>query len=167
MTWPHGRKNPEKGTKRRVAVKNPKTRQMAYLDFCDHIANGFSRSSWRFRGPSTGSKAGESCTFEAMEGYMKDTKEFDPELMRKAVCDGLFLWERRISDAAIGANKAANIAGMQMFMRNVFGWDRPDSAEPAHITEAMAHFSRIAAFLKYSSGKISASGRAPSIGHNT
>lgn len=166
MTWPHGRKSAPKGSKRALRVKDADARQVVYKDFCNHIANGFSKSSWRFRGSLSGPGKGIVCSHETMESYIKDTKEFDPNLLKAAVSDGLFLWEKRISDAAIGKNREANIAGMQMFMRNVFKWDKAEAADPLHINAAMEHFAKISSFLRSSGSKYAAAGRTPSIDHN-
>lgn len=133
-----------------MALKDQDLRQDAYLDYCNHRAQGHSKRSWRYRGVYKGKLVG--CTWETMEKYMRDEGEFDPAFMKMAECDGLYKWEKNVADAALGVNKNANIAGIQMIMRNMFYWDRPDVRGDSEMADAMTHFSNLTTFLKNNAG---------------
>lgn len=109
------------GNKYNQALKDPEMRQKAYQSFCDHIAKGKMVKSWWFEDGDC------SCTWETLYKYIKDTKEFDPVKKELASSKGLNHWESVIEDAAIGKNDKANVAALQMLMRNKFGWDKDES----------------------------------------
>ncbi len=109
------------GNKNRVALKDPKIRQKAYQSFCDHIAKGKMVKSWWYQDEDC------SCTWETLYKYIKDTTEFDPLKKELAHSMGLQHWESVIEDAGTGKNEKANVAALQMLMRNKFGWDKDES----------------------------------------
>lgn len=113
---PEGNKN---GTK----LKEPEVRQMAYAQYCDHLAKGKSKRSFVFKHPQF------SCTWETMEKYIKDEIEFDPLQKKIAEAHGFGVWEEVVEDSAIGKNKKANTASLQMLMRNKFDWDKVTDKE--------------------------------------
>ena len=110
------------GNKHGLKLKSPEIRQLAYKQYCEHLAKGKTKRSWRFRHPE------HSCTWETMEKYIKDETEFDPIHKEEALADGLYLWEEVVEESAKGINKDANTASLQMIMRNKFGWDKEDKS---------------------------------------
>ena len=93
----------------------------AYAQYCAHIASGQPKKAWCFRHPTL------SLTWETMEKYIKNEPNlFDPLHKRMAEADGLKLWFSYLADSARGKNKDANVASMQIILRNMFMWDRPD-----------------------------------------
>ena len=101
-----------------TAVKDPELRQRVYQEYCEHLAKGKSKRSWRSHIP------GVHCTWQTIERYLEDELEFDPIKKEIAEADGYSLWEDVVADSAIGRNKDANTASLQMLMRNKYGWDR-------------------------------------------
>jgi len=113
-----------KGNKNRVALKDPEIRQIAYHQYCDHIASGFSKMSWRFRHADY---PDYNCTWETMDKYMADNPiEFPPIHFQKAMTDSFQHWEKVIAEGATGENPDVNPACLQMIMRNRFKWDKID-----------------------------------------
>jgi|SRR5665213_3208562 len=114
----------QKGNKNRVALKTADVRQMAYDQYCAHLAKGKSKKSWVFR-------HGEiTCTWETMDKYLENEVEFPPIKKRMAEAEGLKRWEQVVEDTADGTNRRANVAALQMLMRNKFGWDKPSVDNP-------------------------------------
>jgi hypothetical protein len=109
------------GNKHGLALKDPIIRQKAYESLCNHIAKGKSIRSWWYEDDNC------SCTWETMYKYIKDTNEFDSIKKEIAHCKGLALWETIVEEAGIGKNDKANVACLQMIMRNKFGWDKDES----------------------------------------
>jgi len=112
MAAPKGNQN---GTK----IKNPNLRQLAYDQYCDHLAKGKSKKSWHFEHPEL------TCCWKTMEKYIKDEIEFPPIKKEIAEAKGFYHWENVVEEAAIGTNEKANVAALQMLMRNKYGWDKP------------------------------------------
>lgn len=110
------------GNQRGVILKDPAIRQIAYKDFCQHIADGYPQECWSFH------KDGHRCSWMTMLTYIKnDTcSEFDPllkeqahaEAYKKLYGEGLTLMK--------GGYKNGSPVVWQTIMRNVnrrFGWD--------------------------------------------
>jgi hypothetical protein len=112
-----------KGNKYGLKLKDPDIRQIAYDDYCAHLAKGKSKRSWCFEHKDL------TCTWETMEKYLKDETEFDPIKKHVAHTKGFKRWEGVVEDAAEGINKDANTASLQMLMRNKYGWDKNDNKE--------------------------------------
>jgi hypothetical protein len=111
------------GNKSGIKLKDPEIRQLAYQQFCDHIAHGLSKKSWYFIHPSL------SCTYETIEKYIKDEVEFDPIHKKIAEAKGFGYWEGVVHSSATGQNKDANTASLQMVMRNKFDWDKVEKED--------------------------------------
>lgn len=116
-----------KGNKNRVALKEPEIRQIAFKQYCDHIASGKAKQSWRFRHPDY---PNYFCTWETMDTYIKENNAEFPSIQREAaLIDGYYHWEQIVADSATGVNEKANTASLQMIMRNKFKWDKQEVAE--------------------------------------
>lgn len=102
-------------------LKDSEVRQLAYKQYCEHIARGKSKKSWCFDHPQL------RCTWNTMEKYIKDDKEFDPLQKEIAESQGYAHWESVVEDSATGKNQKANTASLQMLMRNKFGWDKHEN----------------------------------------
>jgi len=112
---PLGSKNAEK-------LKTDELKAEAYQQYCAHLAKGKNKRTWRFRHPT-----GISVTWETMEKYIKeDPIKFDPIHKEIAYIDGYAVWEEICDGSAIGTNRNANTASLQMVMRNKFGWDKKE-----------------------------------------
>ena len=119
-------------------LDTPELRQLAYLDYCDHIASGLSKDCWVFNHPDI------DLTSETMERYIKDFRfEFDPDKKRIAQAKALKYWELVVHDSALGKNKDSNTAALQMLMRNKFGWDRRDAPITTDITTIEDNFTAL------------------------
>ena len=103
-----------------VKLKDPDIRQIAYEQYCSHLAAGNGKKSWCFEHPEF------SCTYKTMDKYIKDEVEFLPLKKELAEIKGYGVWERLAQDTAKGSNKDANVAALQMLMRNKYKWDRHD-----------------------------------------
>lgn len=49
--------------------------------------------------------------------------------MVEAEAERYKLWFTNVSESALGTNKDANTASLQMIMRNMFGWDKRSSVD--------------------------------------
>jgi hypothetical protein len=114
------------GNKHGVKLKDPKIRQQAYMQYCQHLANGKSKKSWCFEHPEL------TCTWETMESYLQDMAEFDPIHKKVAETKGFARWEKVVEDSAEGFNQDANTASLQMLMRNKYGWDKEKAGSNEH-----------------------------------
>jgi hypothetical protein len=126
------------GNQNGVKIKSPELRQQAYESYCSHIAKGKVKKSWYFEHPSA------SLTWETMEKYISQNEvEFDPIKKKVAEAKGLMLWEGKVEEAALGDNKDASIPGLQMVMRNKFGWDKIEHTESASTEEYKGNHNRL------------------------
>lgn len=124
----------QKGNQFGVKLKDPELRQMAYMSYCDWIAEGKSQASFAF-------KHGEhKCVSKTIESYIKKyPDEFLPIHKEYAIAKGMQKWEKIVEDSACGLNKEANTASLQMLMRNKFGWDKPDKEPVKEDTQLDNH----------------------------
>lgn len=111
------------GNRNGIKLKDSEIRQLAYTQYCEHLAKGKSKRSWYFKHPQL------SCTWETIEKYLLDEIEFDPIHKKIAEAQGFGFWEGVVEDSAIGKNQAANTASLQMVMRNKFSWDKESGRE--------------------------------------
>lgn len=105
------------GNQNRVALKTNELRHEAYKQYCEHIAQGKSKRSWVFKHPEF------TCCSKTFDKYLQDEIEFPTIHMEVAEAEGYGYWEDIVSDSAVGKNKEANTASLQMLMRNKFQWD--------------------------------------------
>lgn len=117
---------PPPGNKRGTKLKDPDVRQEAYKSYCEHLAKGKSKRSWFFEHPEL------TCTYQTMEDYIKDEREFSPIHMQTAMSKGYARWEQIVEDGAEGINQNVNPACLQMVMRNKFGWDKQREGNSEH-----------------------------------
>lgn len=93
----------------------------AYKQYCEHIAKGYPRKAWRFRHPDV------SITWNTIEKYIKEEPEvFDPIKKEVAAADSLQYWFSYLADSAKGENQKANVASLQIILRNMHAWDAKD-----------------------------------------
>lgn len=111
-----------------TALKDPDMRKRAYKSFCDHRAKGKAVKSWFFEEDNC------SCTWETLYKYIKDDVEFDPLQLKAAEAKGYNYWESVVEASAVGTNKEANTASLQMLMRNKYGWDKDQKNSNSGIT---------------------------------
>lgn len=109
-----------KGNQNAIKLRDPEVRQEAYRQYCDHLSKGNSKKSFVFEHPSL------RCTSELIEKLIKDEEEFDPLEKQIAEAKGYYVWEQRVIDHVLG-DKSINTAALNMWMRNRFGWDKPES----------------------------------------
>lgn len=127
-----------KGNKSGIALKDKEIRKIAFKEYCDHIASGRSKKTWRFRNPLY---KDYHCCWRTMERYMKENPtEFQLIHREKAEIDGYYYWETVVADSAVGNNEKANTASLQMIMRNKFGWDKKEENTAEEIKEKLDHF---------------------------
>jgi hypothetical protein len=106
-------------------LDTPELMEYAYKSYCAHLATGKSKMSWNLKTPV-------KLTWQTMETYIKENptvfKAIDKEI---AWSDGFGVWENVVEESAIGKNKDANTASLQMLMRNKYGWDKKDQSNDA------------------------------------
>ena len=113
-----------KGNQNGVKLKDPAVRQLAYKQYCAWLALGKSWLSFTFVHEFL------MCTGETIESYIKlYPDEFPPIQKEIAFKQGYAKWEEITEDSAIGKNKDANTASLQMVMRNKFKWDKKTDEE--------------------------------------
>jgi hypothetical protein len=130
------------GNKWGVGIKDVNERQTAYQSYCDHIASGRSKDSWFY----DNSESGGHCTWQTMEKWIKDSDEFNPFVKSKAEALCYKFFEKHLLDSITGANTKVNIAGLQMAMRNKFGWDRQERRD-FNTPEVLASYERVMLLL--------------------
>jgi hypothetical protein len=131
-------------------LDTPELRKWAYESYCAHLAKGKSKKSWNLKTPVT-------LTWETMEKYIKDDpNEFDPTHKELAISDGFAIWEQVVEDSAIGKNKEANTASLQMLMRNKFSWDKRDETleDKANETFLQAHDRLMNQLVRHQKGNL-------------
>lgn len=113
-----------KGNTNGLKLKDPDVRKEAYKQFCEWLSKGKSPRSFTFE------KEALRCTGQTIDSYIKeDPIEFPPIHRQMALCKGYARWEQVVEDSAIGINKEANTASLQMLMRNKFDWDKKEPDE--------------------------------------
>jgi hypothetical protein len=123
-------------------------RQDAYNSFCEHIAEGKDQRSWHY------DVDGDTLTYVTMLTWLKENPdEFNP--LKKSIAESISYgkWEAIVTESAKGQNTKANVATLQMVMRNKFGWDRrkEDQEQPADQLQA---FKEVMAVLAYRQGSV-------------
>jgi len=121
------KRGPGSGNKNGLKLKDPSIRQLAYAQYCEHLAKGKSKKSWYFEHPEF------RCTWETIEKYLDDDIEFDPLHKKIAEAKGFAYWEGVVEDSATGKNKDANTASIQMLMRNKYAWDKPSAIKEVSV----------------------------------
>ncbi len=114
------------GNKYAVKLVTTELKMEAYLDYCDHVSQGNSKDTWFYE------KDGALlCSYKTMETYMREEPEVFPSIhMERAKALSKRAWESRGLQMMDG-KRHSEPALYQMFMRNKFGWDRPDRSEAA------------------------------------
>lgn len=111
------------GNKYAAVFDNDEALKEAYESYCAHLAKGKHKKSWCYE------KKGYACTWFTMEKYISESKVLDPIQKEMAISKGLHIWEGICEESAVGKNKKANTASLQMVMRNKFGWDKENKKE--------------------------------------
>lgn len=113
------------GNQNGLALKDPGMRQRAFQQLCEHLAKGKSLRSWYFE------EGDHMCCYATMLSYIdRNPAEFASIKKTVAEIKGFNYWESVCEDAATGVNEKANIAGLQMLMRNKYKWDaKEDKSE--------------------------------------
>lgn len=137
----YGKNGAPMGNKNGLKLKAPEIRQLAYMQYCDHLAKGKSKRSFYFDHPQL------RCTWETLEKYLSDEVEFDPIHKRIAEAKGFGHWENILEDSATGKNPNANTASLQMIMRNKFSWDKSSEKEETASPEILKNFEMLMAQL--------------------
>lgn len=125
-----------------AGIKDVAERQAAYQSYCDHIAGGHAKDSWFYDNPDSGGH----CTWQTMEKWIKENNEFNPFIKSKAEALCYKFFEKHLIDSITGVNTKVNIAGLQMAMRNKFGWDRQERRE-LNSPEVLASYERVMLLL--------------------
>ena len=128
----------KKGNKNGTVLKDEQIRQIAFKEYCDHIASGRSKLTWRFRNPAY---QDFHCCWRTMERYIKENPlEFQAIHRERAEVDSYYHWESVVAASATGENEKANTASLQMIMRNRFSWDKKEEAAAEEIKEKLDNF---------------------------
>ena len=104
-------------------LKTDELKKEAYRQYCQHIAEGYPKKAWCLRHPDI------TLTWETMEKYIKEEPGvFDPIQKSASQADSLKLAFQHLWDSARGKNKDANVAALQIILRNMHCWDAKDPA---------------------------------------
>lgn len=97
----------------------------AFNSYCLHIEKGSTKESWYFE------KDGKSiCTHQTIEKYIDSRSDvLCSSQYNSSVAKGIKRWSGVVADSAQGVNRKANTASLQMYMRNVYGWDTKGDVE--------------------------------------
>ena len=123
-------------------IKDPNERQIAYESYCEHIAKGKFKQSWRYVNEKTNSH----WTYKTIEKWIKEANEFSIEKMQVAEAAGFEHFEKMLLDSCSGANTKANTATLQMVMRSKYGWDKAEKRE-INTPEILASYERVMLML--------------------
>lgn len=106
---------------------NPEQKQLAFKQYCNHIASGLSKEAWYYEDSKDENL---SLTHKTMESYIKnDPEAFPTSQLENAYSKSRAFFEKIGIDIMTGANPKGNPATFQIFMRNKFGWDRDHSKD--------------------------------------
>jgi len=131
MAPPIGNQNAKK-------LKTPELRALAYQQYCEHLAQGKDKKCWYFEHPEV------TLLWETMEKYIReDPVEFDPIKKKVAEAKGFGYWESVVHDSAVGKNKDANTASLQMVMRNKYQWNSQDARRDGYDENLLAQFNML------------------------
>jgi hypothetical protein len=111
-----------KGNDYALKLKDPEVKQEAYRQYCEVIASGMPKETFKFKHPTI------SLTSETMDKYIKESPEdFDPILMQAARADRYRYWMTEGLMLMRGKYRGGSPVVWQTIMRNIFkdiGWDR-------------------------------------------
>jgi hypothetical protein len=112
----------EKGNQVAKKLPTDELKQDAYAQYCAHIAKGYPKKAWCFEHPTL------TLTWETMEKYIKNEPDvFDSSQKKVAESKSLNHWFSYLSASATGANQKANVASLQIILRNMHAWDKADN----------------------------------------
>ncbi len=101
---------------------NPLQKQLAFKQYCEHIASGLSKEAWSYQDPNDKNL---SICFDTIESYInKDPDAFPTSKLKEAYAQSRKFFEQTGLDMMTGANCKGSAAIFQIFMRNKFGWDK-------------------------------------------
>lgn len=108
-----------------VKLRNPDLIKEAFFSYCEHLKSGYPKEAWVFK------KEGKPlCSYQTIEKYIEEMPDdFKTIHMVEAEAERYKLWFTNVSESALGTNKDANTASLQMIMRNMFGWDKRSSVD--------------------------------------
>jgi hypothetical protein len=109
-------------------LKTKEVKEKVYKDYCNHIATGAAHKSWKYE------KNDLILTWETIEKYISEDKDFDPLHKQLAIAKSLAVWEKRGIDMMLGRIEKCQPAIYQMFMRNKFGWDKQNKEQQTENT---------------------------------
>lgn len=110
-----------KNNKFALKLKTPDLKKEAYRQYCQWIAEGWSKEAFVFDHPSI------SISYKSMENYIRTNPEDFPPLHKEiAEAKSYAHWEKLGYQMMIGEIKNSQPAIYQMMMRNKFGWDKED-----------------------------------------
>lgn len=113
-------KKDESRTPQFQALDNPKDRQKVFKAFCAWLASGKMKKSFYYEDDKI------SVSWQPIRRYMKlFPEDMPPEPLEIAKAKGIGYWEEEVAKAAVGKNRHANPACLQMILRNKCGWDKP------------------------------------------
>ena len=110
------------GNKYGTKLKSPDHRQQAYLQYCAHLAAGYSKKSWCYRHATDISK---SLTYLTMERYIEESPtEFNPILIEMAISEGMKWFEDQGRLLMQCRYKNGSPEVWKTCMRNKYNWDK-------------------------------------------
>lgn len=121
----------QKGNKNGIKLKDPSIRQQAYHSYCDWLASGMPKEAWYF------DREKHLCVSDTIEKYIRDNPlEFPPIHITIANKKRYLHWINKGIDMLDGKQEKCQPAIYQMFMRNMFGWDK-EAQNKAESTEPL------------------------------
>lgn len=111
----------ELGNQYAVKLKDLETKIKVYEDYCKHIAKGKDKTRWYYEDEEI------SLVYETLTHYFENEPEvFETIKRKKSENKGFQKWEQYCEDAALGEKKDYSIPGLNMLMRNKYGWDKEE-----------------------------------------
>jgi hypothetical protein len=131
---------PKPGSQYALKLTTHELKAEAFRQYCAHIAKGYPKKAWCFEHPTL------TLTWETMERYIKDEPDiFDSTQKKIAESKSLNHWFSFLAASATGQNQKANVASLQIILRNMHAWDKSDHRHDENSTEIASNQEKIIA----------------------
>lgn len=111
------------GNKFALNLKTPEKRRQVFEHFCQWIAQGNPKNGWFYEDDEV------TLSWKSLDNYLRNyPEEFTQEEVEISRSKGLMKWVKEGRQILFQEVKG-DVAMYQMFMRNLYKWDRPDKSE--------------------------------------
>ena len=109
-----------KGNDYAKKLKTKEIKDKVYKDYCEHIAKGYPHKAWYYE------KDGLSICYKTIENYLDKDEDFPSSQKNIAEAKALRIYIDLGREIMMGNVEKAQPAIYQIFMRNMFSWDKPE-----------------------------------------